>query len=202
MKPSAKLRSLYTRVSRDRECITFRLVNGPDEDRSCIFCDDVTQEAQAQSVYSPPIKVAEKLLSEDRKGQTAYCCVNHYYRYNRMVNNGHLFPSFEDFYITAGPVTKRKQRATVEDDSLKFFRTTTDLGTSGYNEQTVWYSGFGFMDQIRVRHPLYLAFAKYVHDNAILGLLAEGRRSLFQQFCAENEVNEKELRAFEHFLKL
>ena len=201
MKPSSQLRGLYNRIYRNREALTFQTLPGDGSDRSCIFCDEINQEPQLQSVYYPPLKVAEKLLSADNKGVTAYACVNHYYRYNRITNAGHLFPTFEDFYISVGPVLKRRQRST-GDGQLKYFAVTSDVGTSGFVESTVWYSGFGFSDQVRIRHPLYMAFCKFVHETAILGLLVEGRRSWYQKFCAENEVNEKESQAFEHFLKL
>ena len=201
MKPSSQVRGLYSRVCRDREKLTFQLLPGEDADRSCIFCDEINQEPQLQSAYYPPIKAADKLLSPENRGTMAYVCVNHYYRYNKLVNAGHLFPTFEDFYVSAGPVLKRTQRSKV-DGQLKYFAVTSDVGTSGFMEVSVWYSGFGFADQIRIRHPLYMSFHKFVHETAILGLLVEGRRSWFQKFCTENEVNEKESRAFEHFLKL
>ena len=201
MKPTSQLRGLYNRVCRDRESLTFQTCPGEDADRSCIFCDDINQEPQLQSVYYPPLKAAEKLLSPDNKGVMAYACVNHYYRYNKLVNAGHLFPTFEDFYVSAGPVIKRRQRAT-GDGPLKYFAVTSDVGTSGFMETSVWYSGFGFADQIRIDHSLYMAFHKFVHETAILGLLVEGRRAWYEQFCASNTINEKESRAFKHFLKL
>lgn len=202
MRPTSIVRGKYSRVSRDRNRFTFGLVPEIEGDRTCIFCDSVSGEPELQSVYYPPV-VASARLGVDNRGMVGYCCTAHYARYNRLANAGHLYPTFEEFYVVVGgTIIKRSRTNSVPKDdkpgSLKYFRTSVDAGL----EPTVWYSGFGYLEQIRVRPSLYQAFSKSIHENLVLGMSGDERRSWYQKFCTENEVNEKESRAFEHFLKL
>lgn len=192
MRTTNTLKSMYDRVSRKLFTEAFELEIA-DRNNSCIFCG--TPESQ-QSVYYPPKHAAERTLINGRRGVVAYCCSKHYMRYRTMSANSPVGLTFEDFYHKISVFGERSGPVSIaiSEKPLPTFRMA--------NDGEIWYLGFGAMNFVRVELPVYESFKELVTSSDIQYIPVKMRRAMFTDWRASNEVNDRELMALEHFLKL
>ena len=192
MRTSKQIMANYDRVSRKLFTDAFELEIA-DRNDSCIFCGE---QGSKQSVYYPPKAEASKVLVDGKRGVVGYCCIKHYVRFRNMSAQSALGLTFEDFYSKISRFGERRSStgAPVFDRPLPNFRMAVD--------GQVWYVGLGHMNFIRIDLPVYESFKELVAETGIRHIGVDGRRAMFTDWRASNEVSDRELMALEHFLKL
>ncbi len=193
MRTALSVSGKYDRVSRNFLATGFSLSEGEDLNKACIFCGAPDSK---QSVYYPPKKVSERVLVGEERGVVGYCCSKHYMRFRNMSSRSTLGLTFEEFYAKTEGFGERKTHATIpiSDVPLPKFKMA--------NDGEIWYLGLGHLQFIRVENPVYEAFKHFINSSTVQYVKADVRRAMFDEWRASNPVSDRELMAFEHFLKL
>ena len=119
-------------------------------------------------------------------------------RFRTMTKNSTVGLTFEDFYnkisIFGERTIKTSVSASVSDRPLPSFKLA--------NDGEAWYLGLGTFNFVRVELPVYESFKELVTSSDIQYIPVKMRRAMFDEWRASNPVSDRELMAFEHFLKL
>ena len=113
-----------------------------------------------------------------------------------MSGQSTLGLTFEEFYANVQVFGERKTVTTIpiSDRPLPKFKLSAD--------GEIWYLGMGHLNFVRVQTPVYEAFKQLVNSTNIQYVGVDGRRAMFSDWRASNTISDRELMAFEHFLKL
>ena len=113
-----------------------------------------------------------------------------------MSANSPVGLTFEDFYHKISVFGERSSPVsiTISEKPLPTFRMA--------NDGEIWYLGFGPMNFVRVELPVYKSFKELINTTDIQHVPSGVRRAMFDEWRASNPVSDRELMAFEHFLKL
>ena len=190
MRTSAAISGKYDRVTRNFLIPVFSLDKGEDPNKSCIFCGLPDSK---QSVYYPPKKAMDKV---SERGVVGYCCMKHYVRFRNMSAQSTLGLTFEEFFQKVEAFGERKTHTTIpiSDIPLPKFKLAAD--------GQIWYLGMGHFNFVRVQTPVYESFKQFINSTNVQYVGVDVRRAMFDEWRASNPVSDRELMAFEHFLKL
>lgn len=104
--------------------------------------------------------------------------------------------TFEEFFQKVEAFGERKTHTTIpiSDIPLPKFKLATD--------GQIWYLGMGHFNFVRVQTPVYESFKQFINSTNVQYVGVDVRRAMFDEWRASNPVSDRELMAFEHFLKL
>ena len=104
--------------------------------------------------------------------------------------------TFEEFFQKVEAFGERKTHTTIpiSDIPLPKFKLAAD--------GQIWYLGMGHFNFVRVQTLVYEAFKHFINSSTVQYVKADVRRAMFDEWRASNPVSDRELMAFEHFLKL
>ena len=104
--------------------------------------------------------------------------------------------TFEEFFQKVEAFGERKTHTTIpiSDVPLPKFRMASD--------GQIWYIGMGTFSFVCVQTPVYESFKQFINSTNVQYVGVDGRRAMFDEWRASNPVSDRELMAFEHFLKL